>query len=877
MKHILENIKRHPYANLCILIVLTGLILYSKFIFGDYIFAYGDWGSDTKHSYLPAFEYYAQKIADFRLGNYDFSFGLGTSVFANISFLTDPFCAVVILMGILFGANNIGYFLIFMHMMKNVALGLVGMYYLKMFKFSDRTCIMASYVLSFCGYIMITGQHYQFASYAVIFMFTAVMCEKTLRDSKYWLGFLIGIILQGIVSPYSLFQQLIGIGVYSFIRVIQIYKGSEFKQAMKAFAGLIGVMLLGIMVSMFAFLPQCYEILKVSQRISGEESLFEMIKKSFGLLPKEYIQTGFLRLFSNNLQGLINTWEGPSVYFSTTPYYFSLFFPFCVTQSAVNIFDKTRSRKDRVMRVVIMGLMLFIFLFSFFPMLSNMFAYIAHRFVFVLLPVFLFCFAETMEDLICEKKYNCIVGIGTAVVSIVMLMILVKTQNEYSIACLKETIAVLVLIAVSLILIKFIRNVTVNKIMCGVLFGCIAFSIYYDSFIALYTERTIVSKEDYASRYHMPYFEEFSSIIDTDQDNFVRVDRTFLGYDGSPDIMYSFIYPMRSTSVYNSTLSKYTIEGIEKIAGNVAYTQIAYSLNSFGTCFDLHIADLLGLKYVVSYLGNMHPGWDIVSEYEGYYLYENKNLDSAGLLYDAYVTEKQFEQMDDASKASVTSQAVILNHEIDDNEKKTSMEYEIVVGGCELMEITEGQQVAICADMSIENSYFLRITGNGEGKIELKNENEEVLNSWYIDVNGKEDGEVIPLSSEIKSVVLTGNEMKISTAELLVSSHQYSKGVKSSNVNMGNVVEANVTLSESKILYMPIAYDTNWRAYVNGEEVEVLKANYGFVAVAVPAGDNNIKFVYRNDAFYIGLVISCIGLVIVSGIVWSQKERGKKR
>jgi hypothetical protein len=51
-------------------------------------------------------------------------------------------------------------------------------------------------------------------------------------------------------------------------------------------------------------------------------------------------------------------------------------------------------------------------------------------------------------------------------------------------------------------------------------------------------------------------------------------------------------------------------------------------------------------------------------------------------------------------------------------------------------------------------------------------------------------------------------------------------------------------------------YYPGWNAYVDGAKVEVLRANYAFRAVAVPAGSHTVEFVFRPWSFYWGLGVS---------------------
>jgi len=73
-------------------------------------------------------------------------------------------------------------------------------------------------------------------------------------------------------------------------------------------------------------------------------------------------------------------------------------------------------------------------------------------------------------------------------------------------------------------------------------------------------------------------------------------------------------------------------------------------------------------------------------------------------------------------------------------------------------------------------------------------------------------------------------------------------------------------------------YYPGWEAFVNGNAVEVYKADYLFYAFRLPSGQNDIEIVYRPKWFYIGSILSGITIVIVilSVIIISRNNRKKK-
>lgn len=882
----MKRIKENPYICLTILILLTGIVLYAPFIFGKYIFAYADWGYDSKHSFLPIYEYYAQRMTDFRWDNYDFSYGLGTSVFANIFNALDPFNMLNIFLGSIIGEDKVGYFLIVIHWIKNLAMGIMGIFYLRLFDISNKVCVVSSYALAFCGFIMITGQHYQFSTFAVLFMLLTIICEMTIRNEKWWIAMFLCVAVVGMMGPYPMFQTLIALGIYCIVRLIQREDCIK-NMAIKLFR-LIGIMLLGLLASMFAFLPQCYEIMCVSSRISGEKSIWQSAIEAFSFLPKEYLKAGFLRLFSNNLEGLINSWEGPRVYFSTTPFYFSLFFPFCIAQSITHLYDKTKTRKSKIIRGMIIMLMVFIFACKFIPALSNMFSYVEYRFVFVLLPCFLICFAESLEDLLVKKTFNIYICLLTIIISIMLLWHLFDSQNAYSVLTYKVTIILFLIIGVITISIQMTNTGRRRELFEIILFITISASLCFDSGVSLYAERSIVTKDDYANNYQMPYLKEFSKIIsEKEGDNFIRVDRTFLGYDGSPDIAYAFICPVRTVSVYNSTLSKYTTEFVNKLMKKSVATQIGYSLNSYGVWYNTHIADLLGLKYIISQQNSEHTGWEMIAEYNGYYLYCNKKMNTAGLLYDTYITNEEYEELDEAQQAIVTRQAVILDKDILEAKNKTEYKYEVINSNVKYLKLENDYEIDLseCINKDVlkngdSHDYFIGIEYTGAGTYQLKNEKMEVIDTGNLETSVQGNKILIPITADVKTVALIPNEnTEISCTDVQICNMElnYCNVSDFYNNAMGNVVEGTVSVGSSQILYMPITYDKNWSVYVNGEKKEIIRANYGFMGVTLNEGINNVKFVYYNYSMYVGTgisIITCL-VIIVFGYVQKKNRRSE--
>ena len=72
--------------------------------------------------------------------------------------------------------------------------------------------------------------------------------------------------------------------------------------------------------------------------------------------------------------------------------------------------------------------------------------------------------------------------------------------------------------------------------------------------------------------------------------------------------------------------------------------------------------------------------------------------------------------------------------------------------------------------------------------------------------------------------------------------------------------------NRASILFLSDSYYPGWKAYVDGKETTILKANYRFRAVLVPAGNHEVSFSYEPFWFKVGMVITISTLLVFAGI-----------
>jgi hypothetical protein len=78
-------------------------------------------------------------------------------------------------------------------------------------------------------------------------------------------------------------------------------------------------------------------------------------------------------------------------------------------------------------------------------------------------------------------------------------------------------------------------------------------------------------------------------------------------------------------------------------------------------------------------------------------------------------------------------------------------------------------------------------------------------------------------------------------------------------------VQLEATAQQNAMLFLADLAYPGWKAYVDGVESPIRRANYIFRAVFVPAGQHTVDFVYQPRSFRLGLLITLAAMIGVLG------------
>ena len=89
--------------------------------------------------------------------------------------------------------------------------------------------------------------------------------------------------------------------------------------------------------------------------------------------------------------------------------------------------------------------------------------------------------------------------------------------------------------------------------------------------------------------------------------------------------------------------------------------------------------------------------------------------------------------------------------------------------------------------------------------------------------------------------------------------------------------DAKIKLDSDSLVFFSVPYDQGWSASVNGQEVDIEKVDYGFMAVLCKAGDNVIRFDYQTTGLTAGKIITVTGFVVLVAYMGTDFYFRRKR
>ncbi|MPM19453.1 hypothetical protein SDC9_65877 [bioreactor metagenome] len=381
------------------------------------------------------------------------------------------------------------------------------------------------------------------------------------------------------------------------------------------------------------------------------------------------------------------------------------------------------------------------------------------------------------------------------------------------------------------------------------------------------------------------------------------------------------VYGYRSASFYNSVinanLQKFRVTFGDGIYGIAGY----YGANSLGRSMDDTLADILGIRYVFTNYKSEEQGWELLEKYiekdetniTPQYLYKNKDIGTAGLLFYNWYPEEKFTSMDITNRQAQLPFSVSLDQKPGNIVEGETVKPKIISAiekiDTDMYSFKTAEGVYELYPASIENgetqdiekgihiSFKSEEMSRAERRIwlnfDIKSENEGQLIVAVNNGNGyssvywanheeKIEGQSsatvkMPLPTDTKQVVVSiknCSRVAVSNIKVLATDgrNYTNEGINLQNPAKGGLIVGTVSTQEPAILVIPVFCEPGWEAFVDGKPIEILKADGGLCGLEVSSGIHAIELRYDTPQLCLGASISMIGFFFWITLIFLRKR-----
>lgn len=406
-----KGIKEHGYMVLLFAVVtILFLLLYNKFIFGDFAYLYTDVGLDTLGLYYPNQVFCADTFRNGSFAEYSLQYGLGKSIDRIWTSYFNPFDWIIFLCT----KNTLHIGLLISTYIKYIVIALVSFSYFKKLFDSEQASFIGSLLWTFCSYMIIWGQHYQFLTYMALFTIIIYFLHDIFNKTIYTVLLLVLNFSFLLIASYYFFYM---IGIFSIFYIIgyHLLKRDTWKKILCDLLYLSGIAAASICIAAFSFFPKFSDFLNSARGMSANSL------NIFSIFECRYLIEFIGSLLSADLFGVGNDFHGIRNYYESAKLFVGVIFIFSLVYHYM---------KKRLCAIMISILCILSILF---PVFSMFLTGSAASFRWTYLICFLMCtsIVYMLKDLFDEKLKEIIILKKTSIISGIIYFVLISFIMVY--------------------------------------------------------------------------------------------------------------------------------------------------------------------------------------------------------------------------------------------------------------------------------------------------------------------------------------------------------------------------------------------------------------------------------------------------------------
>lgn len=866
------------------MLALACILIFHTYILGNETMVFSDIGSDTREQYITWYNSLANHLRNGDFSFWDFHNGLGSSMF-QLSLL-HPLMIPIYVVGTLLGPQYIAGSMVYLQVFQILLAGTAAYFFLSEFSLGENSKTAAAFMYALNGYLMVWGQHYQLGYAAVFLPLLLMFVERALKRRRAALGTALISAALVLGSFYLGYMSLLAGGIYVVFRIF-LYEEAAWEKKIKDFFSIGASMALGMLMGAVNLLPAAAFQLGTTSRLDSDLSLIQKVIQNMKPYAREYYKTLAYRFFGSNLQHDAVRYTGYTNYYEAASVFFSTLFIILALQYLLTIHRQRVKCSRKAAQYVSVAAVIFLIGVQTGSLIFNGFAYAFSRHTFILMPLFALVSARMLEQIFEEKKLS-LVGLALSAAAIVVVygkayryMDLSFEKNNAMILCLTG-------LAMAGTLLWAVKGKPADKKMCSQVLLLLLFVNVVSDTMLCYQNRDTLKKNDVAyfdEAYHSSV-EEALDWIAGQEDSFYRVEKDFHMASGFMDAM---IQGYDGVSTYNSVQNENIARFVKKMWPQLLIGNDANHYQFSNSVREYDMAALVGVKYLLSRWEKEPEGYELCHQIGDLYIFKSTQTDSVGKFFTKTITEKEFEKLENADIWNLSKEVLVTEETGAYQAEDAALEARIGEKADLLDRVKrDGQNYYLSLKQSEMKQYdtmWVQFRAETDIGTELKVKMNDERSYGSYQYAGKQKYKfVIPADTrQITLQIMNGGAtVKITDLEFFGTSGKssYSKEAKIhlDVPEKDSELTGRIHADRDGMVMLAIPFENGWSVSLNGEEQELEKGDYGFLAFEVKSGDYTLKVRYVAPMLKEGAIISLVSCMLFV-VLWvvSGKLRNKER
>lgn len=634
-------------VTMLVMTILLGIaVIYFNFFTGTSYFAYRDMGADTVDQYVPYYLDLVRKVGSGGLGTWNMSYGLGASFMSYQSWTLDPFCLVIVPLTLLLGQERLSLVLVIAQGLKMLLCGLLIDHVLTFYCKRPLSRIVGSVLYSFCGFLLLWGQHYWIGASIVMATLMMLMLELLMQRwtmPRFW-GLLTASAASIIMSTYSGYAVMLFSLAYALLRIPVATDAHGARAYLRQLCRLAVPVACGVLVSCVTLVPYAIAMVQESSRVvsSGQAPLSaRMAGYAEGFVPLRWISYLLSRLLGNGLVSagveLPSDLVPASREFAQTNVYEMVQMGFSVGAVVLLCqfawWEVTHADAREKVLTAIAGALCVLYCVNYFlPALSNVFSAVRYRSCFALAAPACIAMSLAFEHCLLENRPSLpVLVVSSVLTAAILAWSLLHTQNG-RLVCLYFSLAFVVFLVLCVARSRGAREALVVTLAAAVVLS----TSVVDGFFVT-NNRTWCTRDDFpnaTSSYERDLRAALRYIRSQDPDEPATY-RTSLAMD---DLNASLAQGFMGVDSYNSTINSNLEEFYQRV-----WPRAIRGISAYQATRDdmLHptLQRMLGVRYVACRHDLALEGYDLFKTFGSIRVYKAEGTTSLATVYGGSVTE----------------------------------------------------------------------------------------------------------------------------------------------------------------------------------------------------------------------------------------------